>query len=74
MSNSLQNALPAFQAPATPLLQAAAWRRAGLALWQGFEAMSLSRARGELLRQARLREGTHPELARQLREAAAQSV
>ncbi len=75
MSSSLQTTLPAFPAAAASQApQPAAWRRAGLALWLGFQAMGLSHARGELMRQARLREGTDPALARQLREAAQRTV
>lgn len=70
MSPTLHNTLPAFTTTDLRLQQPAAWRRAGLALWSGFQAMSLARARAELMRQARLREGTDPALARQLREAA----
>lgn len=69
---SIRTSLPA--PTAAPLLTAAAWRRAGQALWSGVQAMGLSHARGELMRQARLREGTDPALARQLREAAQQTV
>ncbi len=46
------------------------WRRAGRALWRGLEAAGRARARTELLRLAKLREGANPELASQLRQAA----
>ena len=71
MSTLIQTTFPTA---ASRSQQPAVWRRAAMALWSGFQAMGLSHARGELMRQARLREGTDPELARQLREAAQRTV
>jgi hypothetical protein len=57
-------------AASLPLLQGAAWRRAGHALWQSFEAFGRARAASELERLAVLRAGIDPELGQQLRQAA----